>query len=120
MRGKPGPPTECAHARGQHLCSTYKGNAKKCGSLDRSAAIGPQRSELRIAFAEAADAADGHQALLIGSEAAIVRVVAHIQDRAPGVILRMRAGRRSASDRYGKGKSRQSHGNLLSARRRAG
>jgi len=99
---------------------SYEANAKKDGGTDRLAAVRPQRLELRIAFAKAADTADGRHALLIGGEAAIVRVVAHVQDRAPGVILRVGAGRHSGGDKCGKGKGRQSHGNLLSVIRRAG
>src|SRR5690348_7889317 len=94
----------------------YKGGAKQDGSRARLSTVRRQRAELRVAFAEAADTADGRPALLIGGEAAIVGVVAHIIDGAPGVILRLRSARRRAGDQRDherdKGKSRRSHGNL--------
>src|ERR1051326_2739305 len=108
-------PVECGRTP-----ASCKDNAKKDGGREPLAADRPQRLELRIALAKAADAADGRRALRVADEAAIVGVVAHIQDRAPRAILRVGAGRCSGGDKGGKGKGRQSHGNLLSAMRRAG
>lgn len=47
---------------------------------------------LRVHLAKAADPAHGCHALLMVDEAAIVGGIAHIQHRAPRIILRLRAG----------------------------